>query len=368
VRPPDELVSPADAGSTSIEVQGDAMASFKVDDKIRLVGAGGAEDVVTVAGFVDGTPGGVVVRPPLEYNYDAGARVEWVESTTTRRTTTTYTTTTKTTTTFTTTTFKAPGIEIKMIIDAGEGADPLGADLEQGQGAVIISGVTGGLIQQWNKDNPTQELKPGDKIVEVNGISNDATKILEELLKNKMLKLVVRRDPAKAPKAAEKVKEVEEATSDAPTPAPPPAQIEPVEEATGDAPTPAPPPAQIEPAEDEGEAEESEGDEKAAEAEVAPDIQSQLVEAAVAGDSELQLKDASSFQKGDVVEVTDGSDSDIVTVLSTGQQDNIMLSDPLEHAYAKDSNVKQLLQGHEVDDLDEAERRRLMEMASSFFI
>lgn len=195
MRKPDYLVSPASAGTTTIEVEGEAMASYKVNDKIRLTGTGGAEEVVIVTGF--GEYGGVVVSPPLEYNYETGDRVEFVESTTTKRTTTTFTTTTKTTTTFTTTTFKDPAVQIRMTIDKGDSTDPLGADLSKGDGFVLVSGVTGGVIQQWNNDHPDQALKPGDKIVEVNGI-RIADQISEEVAQSNILKLVIKRGPPKA--------------------------------------------------------------------------------------------------------------------------------------------------------------------------
>ncbi|CAK0810107.1 unnamed protein product [Prorocentrum cordatum] len=197
MREPDELIEAVSAGSTKIEVQGESSASYKINDRIKLIGAGGKEEVVTVAGFEYG--GGVVVEPPLEYSYEAGDRVEFVESTTTKRTTTTYTTTTKTTTTFTTTTAKDTS-RFSVVIDKGdaEGENPLGADLGKGDGVVLINELAdGGFLQKWNDDNPKQALQPGDKIVEANGISKDADQIMEELLQSKVLKLVVKRDPPK---------------------------------------------------------------------------------------------------------------------------------------------------------------------------
>jgi hypothetical protein len=200
MRKPDHLLSPASADDDIIEVHGEAKAGFKVNDKIRLIGKGGAEEVVTVKGFEDWYPHQLAIVPHLEYSYEAGSRIEFVESTTTKRTTTTFTTSTVTTTTITTTTGKDPAIQIKMTIDKGDGTEPLGLDTGKGDGFVLVNGVTGGVIQQWNEDNPEHALKPGDRIVEVNGVRNHAAQIEEEIVnvKSNKLVLVIKRNPPKA--------------------------------------------------------------------------------------------------------------------------------------------------------------------------
>jgi len=62
---------------------------------------------------------------------------------------------------------------------------------------VLIESVTiGGLVDQWNKQNVTSQVKAGDHIVTVNDIKNSASLIADELKQKQVLSLVVRQDLA----------------------------------------------------------------------------------------------------------------------------------------------------------------------------
>ena len=93
--------------------------------------------------------------------------------------------------------------ERKMVIDKTSGRKlgaSLGGSVDQEYGEVLlIHAVTGDLFQQWNVNHPEQAVKPGDRIVEVNGVRNDMLMLKDECRKSQILELVVKRSP-NAPK------------------------------------------------------------------------------------------------------------------------------------------------------------------------
>jgi hypothetical protein len=87
------------------------------------------------------------------------------------------------------------GTEFKMVIDKTTGRR-LGVRIDyQGGSSLQVDAVTDGLFQQWNDDHPELAVKPGDRIVEVNGVCNDVLLLVEEFGRNKMLEVVVERGP-----------------------------------------------------------------------------------------------------------------------------------------------------------------------------
>lgn len=54
-----------------------------------------------------------------------------------------------------------------------------------------ISGLRSGVVEDWGLANPGSEVLVGDRIIEVNGISNDPPNMLEELRANSKLAMVV---------------------------------------------------------------------------------------------------------------------------------------------------------------------------------
>jgi len=59
--------------------------------------------------------------------------------------------------------------------------------------SLLIDSITGGLMQKWNDENPDKAVRPGDRIVEVNGIlgGRDLVMIVEECKKNQMLSITL---------------------------------------------------------------------------------------------------------------------------------------------------------------------------------
>ncbi|CAK0816790.1 unnamed protein product, partial [Prorocentrum cordatum] len=94
--------------------------------------------------------------------------------------------------------------EFNVVIDKTAG-QALGVEIDSldGTSLLITAVTTGGLIQQWNDDHPELALKPGDRIVEVNGIRDDVNSIFEECSEDRILELlVVRRAQAAGPLSA----------------------------------------------------------------------------------------------------------------------------------------------------------------------
>lgn len=83
--------------------------------------------------------------------------------------------------------------EFYITVDKTQGTR-LGVDVDHQDGhTLLIDAITGGLVEKWNQENPTQAVKQGDRIVEVNGIRGDVLQLVDECKKNKVLEMVVRR-------------------------------------------------------------------------------------------------------------------------------------------------------------------------------
>jgi len=74
-------------------------------------------------------------------------------------------------------------------------AQPIGMDLTVGDGfSLRVKSVDGsGAIGEWNKSQPTMQVKSGDLIVEVNGKTRNSHAMLQEVTQSWNLRLVVRR-------------------------------------------------------------------------------------------------------------------------------------------------------------------------------
>lgn len=69
-------------------------------------------------------------------------------------------------------------------------------ELATSERVLLVSGVTGGLIAQWNEENPMMEVRRGDEIVEVNGACGDFAELQEELDKPIRLDIRLKRKQA----------------------------------------------------------------------------------------------------------------------------------------------------------------------------
>lgn len=79
------------------------------------------------------------------------------------------------------------GIEYTIVLDKTAGMQ-LGIDVDNQDGnTLLIEGINEGLIAMWNKDNPENPVRVGDRIIEVNGINNDLIKLVDESKKAQKL-------------------------------------------------------------------------------------------------------------------------------------------------------------------------------------
>jgi len=90
--------------------------------------------------------------------------------------------------------------EFVMVLDKRVGAR-LGVDLASEDGEPWrVKAVTGGLFEQWNLANPSCPVAPGDRIVSANGVRGSAAQVKEQCSKVGMLRLVIQRGRADAPR------------------------------------------------------------------------------------------------------------------------------------------------------------------------
>jgi len=66
-------------------------------------------------------------------------------------------------------------------------------DLSDGD-HLLVDKVNDGLVMEWNKANPDKEVKPMDKVMEVNGIKGDATAMTETCKNQDELELLILRE------------------------------------------------------------------------------------------------------------------------------------------------------------------------------
>lgn len=84
--------------------------------------------------------------------------------------------------------------EIMARFDRSTGA-PMGIDVDHRDvGALLVCNIFGGCAQAWNRQHPELEVKVGDRIVEVNGVSGHPCALINECWKDQVLHVRIRRD------------------------------------------------------------------------------------------------------------------------------------------------------------------------------
>jgi hypothetical protein len=70
----------------------------------------------------------------------------------------------------------------------------LGLDVDNTDGpSLLVDAVQEGLVKDWNAAHPECEVRPRDRIVDVNGVAGDANIIIEELSVSPSLSITIRR-------------------------------------------------------------------------------------------------------------------------------------------------------------------------------
>lgn len=69
----------------------------------------------------------------------------------------------------------------------------LGVDVDWGDNkTLLVNSVHPGAVEDWNREHPGQEIRPGARIIAVNGVSGDAHAMLRECQAKRLLQLIVR--------------------------------------------------------------------------------------------------------------------------------------------------------------------------------
>jgi len=71
----------------------------------------------------------------------------------------------------------------------------LGLDVSHEDGALLIEDVGPGPVELWNLSHPEEVVQIGDRILQVNGVSGDASSMLSAIQASSTLKLVVEPKP-----------------------------------------------------------------------------------------------------------------------------------------------------------------------------
>merc|ERR1712032_1534918 len=83
--------------------------------------------------------------------------------------------------------------EFFIVVDKkGESKLGIAVNYHSGKG-ILIDGISDGVLQNWNKENPEQALRMGDRIVEVNSVCGDGVQLVEECKKSQILMIKVLR-------------------------------------------------------------------------------------------------------------------------------------------------------------------------------
>eukprot|EP00927_Polykrikos_kofoidii_P083510 TRINITY_DN8567_c0_g1_i1.p1 TRINITY_DN8567_c0_g1~~TRINITY_DN8567_c0_g1_i1.p1 ORF type:complete len:1004 (+),score=237.04 TRINITY_DN8567_c0_g1_i1:92-3103(+) len=94
------------------------------------------------------------------------------------------------------TTPRLPTNGYKIKIDKGDG-QKLGIDIDpkDGKTLVIEDIARDGLISAWNRQYPSQRVRIGDLILEINGVRGDSNRLVTAASQKRVLEMVLRRSP-----------------------------------------------------------------------------------------------------------------------------------------------------------------------------
>lgn len=76
---------------------------------------------------------------------------------------------------------KTPGVRLGVDVDLSEGS------------VLIVDKVSAGLMDEWNKANPSKVVRRGDRFLAVNGQRGNSQRLTEECRSADVLEIVVQR-------------------------------------------------------------------------------------------------------------------------------------------------------------------------------
>eukprot|EP00933_Yihiella_yeosuensis_P045061 TRINITY_DN40363_c0_g1_i1.p1 TRINITY_DN40363_c0_g1~~TRINITY_DN40363_c0_g1_i1.p1 ORF type:complete len:146 (+),score=50.99 TRINITY_DN40363_c0_g1_i1:103-540(+) len=80
-----------------------------------------------------------------------------------------------------------------ITVDKSKG-EKLGIDVDHSDGiSLLVEQINEGLIADYNKNNPKQQVTVNDRIMEVNAMKDDVLQLVDECKKDKVLQLKIRR-------------------------------------------------------------------------------------------------------------------------------------------------------------------------------
>ncbi|CAE7233683.1 Dnajb8 [Symbiodinium natans] len=85
-----------------------------------------------------------------------------------------------------------------MVTVTISGNNRLGVDADWSDGKTLyIKAILAGAVSDWNKENPTKSVQPGDRVISVNGVSGDAQAMVREIKDRSLLQLLFQKGEEK---------------------------------------------------------------------------------------------------------------------------------------------------------------------------
>lgn len=78
-----------------------------------------------------------------------------------------------------------------MVTVTISGSNRLGVDADWSDGKTLyIKAILAGAVHDWNRENPTKAVQPGDRVISVNGVTGDALAMVREIKDRNLLLLL----------------------------------------------------------------------------------------------------------------------------------------------------------------------------------
>lgn len=78
-----------------------------------------------------------------------------------------------------------------MVTVTISGSNRLGVDADWSDGKTLyIKAILAGAVHDWNRENPTKAVQPGDRVISVNGVTGDAQAMVREIKDRNLLLLL----------------------------------------------------------------------------------------------------------------------------------------------------------------------------------